>query len=110
MTPAIIGADMRAMRRAVGLTQKKLATLMGFSVGRVKCWEADCPFMPDEYVPLFLDVIMARMAEREGLVQLVIIARQKVLPPPSPKVLHPRSISRSIIDLPLDLSPSSSVS
>ena len=103
MIPVMLGSDIRDMRRAVGLSQERLAKAMHISAGRIKAWEAERPFMPDHYVAAFLDVIMARMAERDELLSLVIITRNAVLPAP-PIVLVPRSI----FSLPRDLHPSSS--
>lgn len=103
MTPVILGSDIHDMRRAVGLSQQGLARAMHISAGRIKAWEAERPFMPDHYVRQFLDVIMARMADREELMELKIITRTQVLPT-QPFVPLPRSV----FGLPHDLHPSSS--
>jgi hypothetical protein len=96
MHPAITGADLRAMRRAIGLSQHHLAALMHVSASRIKAWEAERPFMPDDMVILFLEVFMARLAQHDHLIELVLVARLHVLSPPT------------VFGLPDGLSPSSS--
>jgi transcriptional regulator with XRE-family HTH domain len=98
MYPAITGDDIRAMRLGVGYSRRNLARRMHCSVSQLKRWENETPFMPDDVVPLFLDVVMAAMAEHDELVHLALVVSQKLLR------------SRSKVDPNFDLKPSSSVS
>lgn len=81
MHPAIPGADMRELRRGVGLSQRQLAIAMGYSVQSVKLWERNDPPMPDHVCTIFLNVIMARQYEREHLMNLYIVAKAAICAP-----------------------------